>query len=44
MEDILNATLAGGVSIGAIANVTYLPPLCLAIGFVAGIVSSLCFR
>lgn len=36
--------MAGGVSNGAVANINYLPPVSLAIGLVAGIISTLCFR
>lgn len=41
MEHILNATLAGGVIIGAPAGVLYHPGGALAIGFLAGIISTL---
>jgi ammonium transporter Rh len=44
MEDILNATLAGGVAIGASSGFLYHPALALAIGILAGVVSTLGFR
>lgn len=40
MEVILNATLAGGVAIGATADVVLEPGLSILIGFFAGAVSS----
>lgn len=44
MEDILNATLAGGVAIGAPAGILYHPAGALVIGCVAGIISTLGFH
>jgi ammonium transporter Rh len=41
--DIQNATLAGGVAIGAVCNLTLSLSDCLLIGFVAGVVSTLGF-
>ena len=43
MEDILNATLAGGVIIGASSSVLTNIGGALGIGFIGGAVSSLCF-
>lgn len=43
MEDILNATLAGGVAIGAPCGVVQNPGLALFIGLLAGGVSTICF-
>ena len=43
MDDILNATLAGGVIIGAPAGVVINPGLALAIGIFAGVISTLGF-
>lgn len=44
MEDILNATLAGGVCAGGIGNVCYYPPLALACGLFVGTISTFGFR
>ena len=44
MIDILNATLAGGVAIGASCGVTYYPAIALGIGIFAGAISCLCFK
>ena len=44
MIDILNATLAGGVAIGASSGVTYYPAVALGIGLFAGAISCLCFK
>ena len=44
MEDILNATLAGGVAIGAGSGIFTNPAAALYIGFFAGIISTLGFR
>lgn len=43
MEDVLNATLAGGVIIGAPSGLLTNPGGAIAIGFIGGAVSSLCF-
>lgn len=43
MEDVLNATLAGGVIIGAPSGLVTNPAAALAIGFIGGAISSLCF-
>lgn len=44
MNDVLNATLAGGVAIGANAGIMYQPALALTIGILAGIVSTIGFH
>ena len=44
MDDILNATLAGGVAIGASSGFLYQPALAIAIGIVAGFTTSLGFH
>lgn len=44
MNDVLNATLAGGVAIGANAGIMYQPALALTIGILAGIVSTFGFH
>lgn len=44
MEDILNATLAGGVAIGSASGILYLPGIALVIGIIAGTVSTFGFR
>jgi ammonium transporter Rh len=44
MEDILNASLAGGVAVGASAGVLYMPAVALAIGLIAGTISTLGFH
>ena len=44
MEHVLNATLAGGVIIGAPAGVLYHPGAALCIGFFGGIISTLGFE
>ena len=43
MESLLNATLAGGVVIGAPCSVIYRPGFSILIGFTTGIISTLCF-
>jgi ammonium transporter Rh len=43
MEDILNATLAGGVIIGAGSGIITMPAAAFAIGLIGGIVSTYCF-
>lgn len=43
MEDILNATLAGGVIIGSVADIAVSPVWPLLIGFIGGIVSAFGF-
>ena len=42
-EDILNATLAGGVAIGAPAGIITNTTFSLIIGLLAGTVSSICY-
>ncbi|KAL9642021.1 hypothetical protein ABK040_004074 [Willaertia magna] len=44
MEDVQNATLAGGVAIGAVADYVIQPGGALTVGLVAGAVSALGFR
>ena len=44
MENILNATIAGGIIIGAPSAFIYRPGLALFIGFMGGTVSTLCFH
>ena len=44
MENILNATLAGGVGIGASVSFIYRPGLAMFIGFTAGLLSTFCFH
>lgn len=44
MEDILNASLAGGVAIGACAAILYLPAVSLGIGLLAGAISTIGFH
>lgn len=44
MEDILNASLAGGVAIGAVCGICYYPVVGLAVGMIAGVVSTLGFH
>ena len=44
MEDILNATLAGGVAIGAPAGVTANPAASMVVGILAGAISVLCYK
>ena len=44
MEIILNATLAGGVGIGSSADFIKHPAIAMAIGLIAGILSSLGFK
>lgn len=43
MEDILNASLAGGVIIGACSGVITNPAAAFAIGLIGGTVSTYCF-
>ena len=43
IEEILNSTLAGGVIIGAPCGLALNPAASLAIGFLAGILSTVCF-
>lgn len=44
MDDILNATLAGGVAIGAPSGVTANPGIALLIGIVSGVISAVGFN
>lgn len=44
MEDILNASLAGGVAVGASAGLVYIPAIGLGIGIAAGAVSTIGFH
>ena len=44
MENILNATLAGGVAIGAPVQFIYRPGVALFIGCSTGMISALCFH
>jgi ammonium transporter Rh len=44
MDDILNATLAGGVAAGSASGLLYSPAFALFIGVTAGIVSTLGFK
>ena len=44
MEDILNATFAGGVIIGGSNNIILYPYASLIIGFLGGIISTICFH
>ena len=44
MENILNATIAGGIIIGAPCSFIYRPGLALFIGVMGGAVSTLCFH
>ena len=43
MEDILNATLAGGVIIGAPSGIVTNPAVAFVIGLIGGIISAICF-
>jgi len=44
MEHLLNATLSGGVVIGAAAGILFNPGAALAIGFLCGIISTLGYQ
>ena len=44
MENILNATIAGGIIVGAPSSFIYRPGLALFIGVMGGVVSTLCFH
>jgi ammonium transporter Rh len=44
MEDVLNATLAGGVIIGSTSDMMTHPALPIGVGFVGGVVSSFGFN
>lgn len=43
MEDIMNATLAGGVIIGAPSGIITMPTAAFVIGLIGGIISAYCF-
>jgi len=43
-EDILNATLAGGVAIGAPAGIVTNTTISLIIGLLAGTISTICYN
>lgn len=43
MESLLNATISGGVVIGAPCSIIYRPGLSILIGFTTGIISTLSF-
>lgn len=43
MEDILNATLAGGVIIGSVSGLALNSTASLAIGLIGGVISTFCF-
>lgn len=43
MEDILNASLAGGVIIGSVSGLGLNPTASLAIGIIGGVISTICF-
>jgi hypothetical protein len=43
MEILLNATLSGGVVIGASANLSHMPVIPFAIGFITGVISAIGF-
>ena len=44
MEHILNATLAGGVAIGAPASIFFNNGASMITGLIAGVISTLCFQ
>jgi ammonium transporter Rh len=44
MDDILNATLAGGVAVGSASGLLYSPAFALSIGIIAGIISTFGFK
>jgi ammonium transporter Rh len=44
MEDILNATLSGGVSVGVVSAVSYYPYISLLVGMISGVISTLGFH
>jgi len=44
MDDILNATLAGGVAVGSSCGLLYYPGAAILIGFIAGIISTYGFK
>jgi ammonium transporter Rh len=43
MELILNATLAGGVAVGSVADILCTPYAAMLIGYIGGILSSIGF-
>ena len=44
MELILNATLAGGVAVGSVADIICTPYAAMLIGYIGGILSSIGFK
>ena len=44
MEDVLNASLAGGVMIGTASDMCAYPFMAMLIGLAAGVISTLGFR
>ncbi len=44
MEDVLNATIAGGVTIGASSNLMVNPAVSILVGFIGGFFSAFGFN
>jgi len=44
MEDVMNASISGGVMIGSSADLVAQPWIAILIGFCSGIISTLCFN